>query len=303
MLFITGASGNLGGALHRNFPDAIGIDIQHDHSIVRADVADFRQIERVFAEYRPDMVVHLAAEFGRANGESFYENLWKSNCIGTRNIIDLCIRYDASLIHASSSEAYGDLADRFDSLTEELTEDHVPSFHNEYALTKWANEKQIEMGRKRGLRASILRFFNVYGEEQYHPFRSVVCRFLWELGHGRPISVSINSERSLLYIDDWLDGMDRAIRLFDTINGLALNLAGTEFLPLEVIAALCLKHVDGDAGLLNVVATDQSTAIKKRASIARAKQLLGFYPEISADEGIRLTAEWMREKYAAQIRR
>src|SRR3954453_24210077 len=65
----------------------------------RCDVGEFRQIERVFEAMGPfDYVYHCAAEFGRWNGEDFYETLWRSNAIGTKNVIRLQERLGFRLI-------------------------------------------------------------------------------------------------------------------------------------------------------------------------------------------------------------
>src|SRR5215471_18884784 len=56
----------------------------HDSQYTRCDVSEYRQLERVFERQRFDLVYHLAAEFGRWNGEDFYETLWRSNVIGTK---------------------------------------------------------------------------------------------------------------------------------------------------------------------------------------------------------------------------
>jgi dTDP-glucose 4,6-dehydratase len=56
---------------------------------VRADVRNFRQLERIFDKHRFDSVYPLAAEYGRWNGEDYYENLWQTNCIGTKNMLSL----------------------------------------------------------------------------------------------------------------------------------------------------------------------------------------------------------------------
>ena len=73
--------------------DEIGFSLRTDVEVpfyARCDVGDFRQIERVFERCGPfDYVYHCAAEFGRWNGEDFYETLWRTNAIGTKNVIRL----------------------------------------------------------------------------------------------------------------------------------------------------------------------------------------------------------------------
>ena len=74
-------------------PDEIGFSLRTDVEVplyARCDVGEFRQIERVFERCGPfDYVYHCAAEFGRWNGEDFYETLWRTNAVGTKNVIRL----------------------------------------------------------------------------------------------------------------------------------------------------------------------------------------------------------------------
>ena len=82
----------VGVDLHHQ-PDEVGFSLRTDVAeplYARCDVGEFRQIERVFERLGPfDYVYHAAAEFGRWNGEDFYEILWKTNAVGTKNIIRL----------------------------------------------------------------------------------------------------------------------------------------------------------------------------------------------------------------------
>ena len=89
---VTGHLGTIGrplvAALRAKGHEVIGIDLRHDVDGVRADVADFRQLERaVPADI--DLMYHLAAEFGRHNGEDYYEQVWRTNAIGTKNVLTL----------------------------------------------------------------------------------------------------------------------------------------------------------------------------------------------------------------------
>src|SRR5437016_4070587 len=108
-ILITGSRGTLGDPLvrilRRRGHEVWRCELQHqaDPQCHRADVGKFRQLERVFE--RPyDYVYHLAAEFGRLNGEEYYESLWRTNVIGTRNLLELQRRHRFRLIFASSSE-------------------------------------------------------------------------------------------------------------------------------------------------------------------------------------------------------
>ena len=125
-ILVTGSLGVLGTPLVAELRDrgheVWGCDLTHsgDPQYIRADVAEYHQLDHVYGQAHPDVVYHLAAEFGRLNGEIYTEQLWRTAMVGTRNVLDLCSHYGAKLLFASSSEVYGD----FDAewLHEDLTE-------------------------------------------------------------------------------------------------------------------------------------------------------------------------------------
>ena len=80
----------------------------HEPNYIRCDVGEFRQVENLFSSNQFDFVYHLAAEFGRRNGEDHYENLWRTNAVGTKNLIRMQERLKFKMIFTSSSEVYGD---------------------------------------------------------------------------------------------------------------------------------------------------------------------------------------------------
>src|SRR5688572_30486285 len=65
----------------------------------KCDIAHYRQIERILLENQFDYVYNLAAEFGRWNGEQFYESLWMTNVVGFKNIVRLQEKFKFRLIH------------------------------------------------------------------------------------------------------------------------------------------------------------------------------------------------------------
>lgn len=145
-ILVTGSRGTLGTRLvevlkYRGH-DVWEVDLQHylGDKYIRADISEYRQLERVF-EQDYDYVFHLAAEFGRINGEHYYDTLWKTNVIGTRNILEWQLKKGFKLVFTSSSEIYGEAIEPL--LTEDLPLKKTIIQHNDYALTKWANEVQV----------------------------------------------------------------------------------------------------------------------------------------------------------------
>ena len=152
-ILVTGSKGTLGVPLVKELTkrghEVWGSDLQHqrDDNFIRADVANYRQLERVFEANQYDYVYHLAAEFGRINGEEYYDTLWETNAIGTRNILELQKKKGFRLIFSSSSEIYGDKHEGV--LSEDMPLNQSIIQQNDYAVTKWVNEIQIMNFEKR----------------------------------------------------------------------------------------------------------------------------------------------------------
>lgn len=297
-ILVTGSEGTLGPWLTReltaNGHEVWGCGRRHSgrKGYVRCDVAEHRQVERAFCESQPDVCYHLAAEFGRLNGQGWYEQLWHTNCVGTRNVIDQCVKHGAHLVLASSSEAYGTLADEHALLTEDLLEHEAPHFHNEYALSKWTNERQVAIAQvNEGLKATVLRFFNVYGPgERYTPYRSVVCQFLHKAMHGQPLTVH-NATRDFLYVADWARTVAR-VATTPAALGEAINIGGDEAVSIMVLAGLVASVTDAE-----IIATpsgrEKANVHNKRPSLEKAKRLLAHEPKVTLMEGLKLTHVWM----------
>lgn len=321
-ILVTGSAGTLGrvlvAELRRRGHQVFGCDLKHsdDPQEMRADVSERRQLARVFDAFGPfDLCYHLAAEFGRLNGEEFYEDLWKSNCIGTRNVIEECIRTGTRLAFASSSEAYGETAtyqpDKDGLLPESLLDAFAPAFHNEYALTKWANERQIHIAAKnRGLNAVVLRFFNAYGPGEYYtPYRSVVCLFIYRLMFGLPITVYSNYHRVFMYVDDWartvanvadrFDSLPREARWIGSRWGMVptYNVGGEEYCSVETMKDKIVALLGGTQSEISHLDAEKANVTNKRPDITLAKRDLGHDPKTTLDEGLPITIEWMRRTY------
>ncbi|MCP3882375.1 MAG: NAD(P)-dependent oxidoreductase [Sulfitobacter sp.] len=298
-ILVTGSEGTLGtslvNVLRSRDHEVFTIDLQHgshpNHR--RADVANWRELSEAGAQIkRPDVVYHLAAEFGRMNGEEFYERLWRTNVIGTRNILELQRELSFKLIFASSSEVYGDLAE--DVLHEDLIPDASPVYENDYALTKRVGEQMVRrFARQFGGMSMILRFFNAYGPgEHYNSYRSVVCLFVWRLLHGLPIDVYEGYHRVFMYIADFTPSLANASDAF--MSGGIMNIGGTEYRSVEELAHIVQAETGASHDLLRFVGSDRHNTRNKRPDISRATKLLNHNPKVLLEEGVRRTVAWMR---------
>lgn len=299
-ILVTGSLGSLGMPLVARLAE-LGhevweVDAAHapGERRLRADIRSYRQLESVF-EQEYDFVYHLAAEFGRTNGEAHYENLWETNVIGTRNILEWQRKRGFKLIFMSSSEIYGN-ADS--PLLDEALPARVSIIQqNDYALTKWVNEVQIINFEKRfGTSAMRLRLFNAYGPgERYHAYRSVVCLFIYRALHGLPFTVHRGHRRAFLYIDDLIETLARVPERFRA--GEVYNIGGAEHRSVEELSDLVLAATGAHPGLAVYAPPETHNRVNKRPSIEKAARDLGHAPKVNLEEGVSRTVAWMRQVY------
>lgn len=139
-ILVTGGKGTIGTSLVNEFKhrgiEVWSCDIKHSYNsnYYRCDISQYRQLENIFINNRFDYVYHLAAEFGRWNGENYYEQLWLTNAIGTKNLIKLQEKYGFRMIFTSSSEIYGDYPG---VMSENIMDTAEIKQMNDYALSKW----------------------------------------------------------------------------------------------------------------------------------------------------------------------
>jgi len=307
-IFVTGSRGTLGiplvEELEKRGHDVFGVDLKHNNidNYKRCDISEYRQLEEVFKECKFDFVFNLAAEFGRHNGEEYYEKVWKTNVIGLRNILELQKILGFKLIHASSSEIYGELSDLFgqDINKNEFyyKEEMIPAKQkNDYAISKWVNELQCKnfIDRYKN-QIMIPRFFNAYGPgEYYNNYRSVVCLFCYRALKGIPYEVYENYHRVFMYIDDFIPTLANCVEKF--ISGETINIGGDDYRSVKELSDLILNELGLDDSLVNYIPADLHNVVNKRPDITKAKKLLGHNPKMKLEEGVKKTIEWMREVY------
>jgi dTDP-glucose 4,6-dehydratase len=297
-IVVTGHLGTIGQPLVRALRavghEVIGIDLRHDADGVRADVADYRQLEAAVPR-DVELVYHLAAEFGRYNGEDFTEQLWRTNATGTKNVLRLQKDRRFKLIFASSSEVYGER--REDMLREDLP---LSPFYlsNDYAISKLVNEGQIVNAQKQwGSEIMTLRFFNAYGPgEFYHAYRSVVCLFAYRALKRLPYTVYEGYYRVFQYVDDLVATLVRAADRFHP--GLIANVGGREFCSVRDLHELITRHVDVDPKLVTFLPEEKHNVVSKRPNIYFAETFLGHNPVVELREGLPKTIEWLKQTYA-----
>jgi dTDP-glucose 4,6-dehydratase len=302
-ILVTGGLGAVGAPLTARLRDdgheVWVLDRPHHHGhngrfYYRGDVGEYRQLERVFDDVRFDFVYHAAAEFGRINGEHFYETMWRSNAVGTKNLIRLQEARRFRMVVFSSSEIYGD----YDGvMSEEVPDQHPIQQMNDYAISKWVNELQVRNAAAvSGTETVIVRLFNTYGPgEPYSEYRSVICKFIYSALHGLPYRVYLGHHRTSSYIDDTVRTLAAISSHFRP--GAVYNIAGDRYHDIKTISDLILAGVGRDDAMVEYVDYETHNTRDKKTSAARAKAELNHHETVALEDGIARTIAWQREFY------
>ncbi|MFD2044567.1 SDR family NAD(P)-dependent oxidoreductase [Ornithinibacillus salinisoli] len=325
---ITGAAGFIGYYLSKKLLEqgcqVVGIDnvneyydvnLKHSRlgnlepyekfTFIKGDISDKDMLIRTFEEYKPNVVVNLAAQAGVRYSIENPDVYIQSNIIGFYNILEAC-RYNPvdHLVYASSSSVYG--ANKKVPFEETDFVDNPVSL---YASTKKSNELMAHTySQLYKIPATGLRFFTVYGpmgrpDMAYFGFAN-------KYFNGEPIKIFNNGDfendlyRDFTYIDDIVEGIERLLsnppednvqhKVFNIGNNSpeklmvfieTLEMALSKALGKEVQFEKIFEPIKpGD-----VPATYASTNLLQKA--------VGFKPETSIEDGLQKFADWYVEYY------
>lgn len=299
-ILVTGGIGTVGSILVEELNlrkhDVWICDLPHYHSdkYIRCDVSSAQQLNRIFEQHSFDFVYHLAAEFGRWNGEDYYDTLWRTNAIGTKNLIRLQEKHKFKMIFFSSSEVYGD----YDGIMKEDVMDKIEVKQlNDYAITKWVSEMQIlNSASMFGTETVRVRLFNTYGPGEYYSnYRSVICLFIYRALMNLPYTVFLNHHRTSSYVTDTANTLSNIIDNFKP--GEVYNIGGTEYHDIKYVSDLILNYLGQSDKNIIYKESEPFTTKDKKVDLSKAINDLKHDPKITLKEGLPKTIDWMKKVY------
>ncbi len=298
-ILVTGGVGfigtNLTAELRRRGHSVWTCDLLHsrDQRHVRADTGEYRQMEAIFRQRRFDYVYHLAAEYGRWNGEDHYEAVWRTNVVGTKHLLRLQNDHRFRTIFFSSAEVYGD----FDRLMSEDVMESVPIQQmNDYAISKWAGELQcLNHAAMFGTEIVRVRPVGCYGpHEYYNPYRGVIPIFVYRALKNESFTVHRGHKRIFDFVEDTCRTFASIVDNF--IPGEVYNVGGREdwAIDIEELGEIVLRETGADRALMQLTKEEAFTTKVKVVDFSKARRDLGHDPTIEIDEGIRRYVAWAR---------
>lgn len=337
-ILVTGSSGFIGAGLCKRLLNeisnikVIGLDNMNDYydvkikesrledlqkfnnyTFIKGNLADKELIKKIFNEYKPSVVVNLAAQAGVRYSITNPDAYIESNLIGFYNILEACRNNPVEhLVYASSSSVYGS-----NKKVPYSTDDKVDNPVSLYAATKKSNELLAHAYSKLyNIPCTGLRFFTVYGpagrpDMAYFGFTNklIKCETIKIFNYG-------NCKRDFTYIDDIVEGVIRVMQgapnksigedglpnppyaiynignsnpenLLDFVNILQEELVNAEVLPKDYDFEAHKELVPMQPGDVPVTYAD-TTPLEKD---------YGFKPNTSLRDGLRKFAEWYKKFY------
>ena len=332
-ILVTGAAGFIGSnlvkELYNRFSDikVIGFDSVNDYydvnlkeyrltelknfknfTFIKGNIADKTLVEKVFEEYKPEIVVNLAAQAGVRYSITNPDAYLESNLIGFFNILEACRHNKVEhLVYASSSSVYG-----MNKKIPYSTEDKVDNPVSLYAATKKSNELMAHAYSKLyDIPSTGLRFFTVYGpagrpDMAYFGFTNKLIK-----GEKIQIFNYGNCKRDFTYIDDIVTGVvnvmektpdrnENGVRykvynignnkpenLLDFVDILQQELIRAEVLPKDYDFETHKELVPMQPGDVEMTYADVEDLIRD----------FNFKPSTSLRDGLRKFAEWYKKFY------
>lgn len=285
------------------------------HIFIKGSIADKGLIDQVFAEYKPAVVVNLAAQAGVRYSIDHPDVYIESNLIGFYNILEACRHNPVEhLVYASSSSVYGG-----NKKVPFSTEDKVDNPVSLYAATKKSDELLTHAYSKLyNIPSTGLRFFTVYGPAGRPDMFYFSATNTLSKGGTIKIFNYGNCKRDFTYVDDIVEGVIRVMQ------GAPEKMAGEDGLPLPPYAVYNIGGGQPE-NLLDYISTLQEELVRAKVlpedydfeghrelvgmqagdvpvTYADSKGLeddYGFKPTIGIREGLRKFAEWYKEYHKA----
>jgi dTDP-glucose 4,6-dehydratase len=215
---------------------------------------------------------------------------------GTEHGLRLAEANGARFVLASTSEIYGDPAvhPQPEEYWGNVNSIGLRSVYDE--AKRFAEALTTAYGRAHGVNVGIIRIFNTYGPRMSPNDGRVVTNFITQALSGEPITVYGEGDqtRSFCYVDDLIRGI---VKMIDSAEPGPVNLGNPEEFTIGDFARLVLQ-ITGSSSQIEYRPLPTDDPTRRRPVITRARERLGWQPEVSVAEGVTKMVEWLRARPA-----
>lgn len=258
-------------------------------NLITADVLDETVLEQVFAEIRPDKIVHLAGCAGKENKADILDEI---NYTATVKVLELARHWQVKRIVLTGT------ADEYGFQTAPQTETLAAMPVSDYAVSKnKAVEHALLQYEKHRLPIVVLRPFTIYGDGQ--PPAMFVAQAVECAVKNLPFEMSEGfQKRDLLFVTDLADAMMKALTA-KNIEGEVYNVGSGTAIPLRDLARKIWRIAGADLENLKIGArrTNRNELHDTQADIAKIRAAFDWQPKVSLEDGLEIIIEKAKRKF------
>lgn len=290
-----------------------------DFKFIHADIRNWNDVENAIKSVKPNVIFHLAGQVAMTTSLENPRMDFEVNALGSLNILESVRKYspDSIVVYSSTNKVYGDLeylnyremdtryiaTDYPNGFGENLKLD----FHSPYGCSKGAADQyMLDYARIFGLKTVVFRHSSIFGGRQFSTHEQGwigwFCQKALETKKGLidEFTISGNGKqvRDVLHAEDVADLYFKTIERIEEAKGQAFNIGGGMKNSLSLLELFEILGKELGVGLryknLPWRVSDQKVFV---ADISKARERIGWQPEIDKLEGIRMMLEWVMESY------
>jgi CDP-paratose 2-epimerase len=292
---------------------------QGEFEFIHGDIRNTNDVERTIKTHKPDVIYHLAGQVAMTTSIADPRMDMEVNVGGSFNLLNAVRLYspDSAIIYSSTNKVYGDLeqftyeetATRYECIEKPNGFDESVNldFHSPYGTSKGsADQYMLDFARIYGLKTVVFRHSSMFGGRQFATYDQGWIGWFTQqainIKNGtqkEPFTISGNGKqvRDIAYASDMIELYLMASKKIDNIKGQAFNVGGGMSNSSSLLELFSFLEKELDIKMtyteLPVRESDQRVFV---ADLTKAKELIGWEPKVSKEEGIRKMIEWVNNE-------
>ena len=309
-ILLTGGNGFLGRRVQAKLADA-GCTRFIAPSRSGCDLTSQAEVAVMFAEFRPEVVIHLAANVGGiGKNRRMPGRIWLDNMAMAANVLEMSVAANAQkIVYVGTVCSYPKTVDRMPFVERHLFDGFPEETNAPYGIAKRAIGVGLQaIHQQYGIHAAYLIPTNLYGPadnfdiNDSHVIPAMIRRFIEAAENGED-RVTLwgtgRCSREFLYADDAAAAIVKAAEVVETPD--PINLGGCGEIKIEVLSRKVARHC-GYGGVIDFDETRPNGQPRRAVDGRRAESELGWKPTTNFDDGLAATVEWFRNQRSMEAR-
>ncbi|MET8525350.1 NAD-dependent epimerase/dehydratase family protein [Micromonospora sp. NPDC005172] len=281
--FVTGSKENVAHLLDRP-----------TFTLVEADLSDGLPTHHPALAGRFDAILHMASPASPTDFAQLPVEILRVGSVGTLHLLERAVADGARFLMASTSEAYGDPKEhpQRETYWGNVNPIGVRSVYDE--AKRFSEAATMAYHRYRGLDAAIVRIFNTYGPRMRPDDGRAIPTFISQALRGEPITVhgTGNQTRSICFVEDLVRGI---LLLLDSTETGPVNCGTEHEMSMRQLAELIVSLSDSSSQVTYITRSSDDPEMR-RPDLTLARELLGYEPTVTPEDGLRRTIEYFRAR-------